>query len=620
MKLILINRERLQALGSFLVDEFDNIIARIRAAWDIEHTADGAHTNVNALTVNTGRLVFDDIAEVSIAEAQVNNFDPAGLTTASILRLDSSLTEVSITGLRVPQDSSGNVLDGRVLVVENITSTTTFVLEADDTNSSARNRFTTPWGPPEDSNSPLQLYLRPSTLTVLIYNAKKARWIVHSAANDASIKVSTLAGSQHDNVSTSSIRRARTFRVDFSAAGGSISGFDGTGVAETTAIRIVNAGLYTFSILHQNTSSSDGNRVQCPGGVRYMIHPREVVDLFKTAEGWRILEKADQWVDVTYAAGNFTTDAGTWTVDSGDQSTYTFQLDGNMMTVSFDIRTSSVATSPTQLRIAVPLSRIIARTMQNRVLALNAGTQIDTAYVEAVAGETHLRVFRDLAGTAWSNATDTTSVRGQIVFMVRDDCAAVSEVHTDVAHGDTSHSDVDHSDMAHSDVAHTDEHTDTPHSDSSHSDIAFVDVAHSDVAFEDVAHEDSAHEDVAHTDISHGDDHGDSGAHEDHGDVEHQDSGEHTDTHDDSPHSDVAHEDTAHEDVPHEDVDHEDVAHSDVAHSDSSHSDTAHADTHTDSAPHQDVAHIDSGHGDTAHSDSAHDDIGYHCDTSHSDI
>jgi hypothetical protein len=610
MKLHLINREHLQSLGSHLVNELDNIISRVRAAWNVEHNAEGAHSNVHSDTIATGRLVFDDIAEVTISETTLNNFDPAGLSTAGILRLDSALSEVSITGLRVPQDASGTVLDGRVLVLENVTSGTVFVLEAEDTNSSPRNRFITPWGPPEDTNSPLQLYLRPSTLTVLIYNSKKARWLVHSGANDASVKVSALAASQHDDVATGAIRRARTIRISFDGTGGSISGFDGTGVAETTRLSIVNTGLYTFYLLHQNTSSSDGNRIQCPGGVRYALNPRETVDLFKTAEGWRLMEKADQWVDVTFSAGNFTTDVGTWTVASGDQNTYTWQLDGNMMTVSFDIRTSTVATAPTQLRIAVPNSRIIARTMQNRVLALNAGAQIDTAYVEALAGQTYLSVYRDLAATAWSNATDTTSVRGQIVFMVRDDCATVSEVHTDVAHGDAAHSDADHSDVAHSDVAHTDSHTDTAHADSAHTDTPEESIPH-----EDVAHEDTAHEDVTHIDIVHGDDHFDSGPHEDHGDIEHQDSGAHTDTHDDLAHADVPHEDVSHEDVAHEDVEH-----GDAAHGDSSHGDTAHGDTHTDTAPHSDVAHVDGGHADTAHADSVHEDIGYHCDTAHSDI
>src|SRR5690606_17792274 len=103
------------------------------------------------------------------------------------------------------------------------------------------------------------------------------------------------------------------------------------------------------------------------------VHPRETCDLHRTSSGWRIVEKADQWVDMPFDAGNFTTDTGTWTVAEADQNTYAYQIDGNKMTVSFDIRTSTVASSPTQLRIAVPGGRTIARTMQNRVLALNAG-------------------------------------------------------------------------------------------------------------------------------------------------------------------------------------------------------------------------------------------------------
>ena len=41
MRLILTQRDRLMSLGSFLVDEFDSLISRIRSGWKVEHAEDG---------------------------------------------------------------------------------------------------------------------------------------------------------------------------------------------------------------------------------------------------------------------------------------------------------------------------------------------------------------------------------------------------------------------------------------------------------------------------------------------------------------------------------------------------------------------------------------------------
>jgi hypothetical protein len=629
VKLILINRERLQSVGSFLVDEFDSLISRIRGGWKIEHTDDGQHGHVHAQTVASGRLVFSDIVPVNVNTAQVDNYDP-GSETAAILRLNSDLSEVTITGLRAPQDENGMVLDGRVLVLENVSSAgTVFRIPHQDTRSFPRNRFDGPriGDSVTVASSTVEVRLHPASTLVLTYNAAKANWIVHSQSNDSYIGHTEFGTSQNDFQPSLSWRALRTARIAATASNLTISGFLSTNIPDTERKTVVNDGLYTIAILHANTSSAIANRVYCPGGVRYLLHPRESMELQRIAGGgWRVIEKADQWADIAFNAGNFTTDTGTWTVASGDVTTLAYQLDGNKMTVSFDLRTTSVASSPTQLRIALPNGRIIARTMQNPILAKDNGTAVSTAYVEALAGQTYLRIFKDLASTAWSAATDTTELRGQITFMVRDDCAGISEAHTDISHGDTGHQDADHSDVAHVDGAHVDTHSDVAHSDALHGDVAHSDT-HSDVAHTDDIHEDVAHVDSAgcntHTDAAHTDSpHGDNGPHEDHGDIEHQDSGHHGD----EPHGDIAHDDThcdqGHGDTAHVDEAHEDVAHSDshsdTAHSDQGHSDNAHQDTHSDT-PHSDTAHTDQGHSDTAHSDSAHQDIGYHCDTSHID-
>lgn len=631
MKLFLVNREQLQALGSALVSEFDSIVARVRGAWNQEHNDDDTHGNVHADTIATGRLTFSDIVDESTSLTQLDNYEPGGLQTAAFLRLTPSV-DVTITGLKVPQDESGTVLDGRVLTIQNASTTANITLPSEHTASIPRNRFVIPYSPTTADTLVANFYLPPASITVLIYNAKMSRWLIASKTNEDISVYATFSGTQNDWAPTG-YREAALIRFAASAASSTITGLSRTNVPVGARKKLVNNGLYLVTLQHMHTGSVANNRFVCSGGIRYMLHPRESVDVIALSEGgWRVADagKADQWIDVTYSAGNFTTDTGTWTVASGDQAVYQYQIDGNKLTLNFRINSSSVATSPTQLRIAVPGGRTIARDAIVPLVAINAGVQITTGLIVAAAGNTFIQIFRDTASTAWGNATDTTAVWGQIAFMINDATGTMSESHSDVAHGDTAHSDADHSDVAHSDVAHGDSHGDAGHTDTPHSDVAHVDTtSHSDVSHSDSAHSDSAHADTPHSDTPHDDvanthtdtphsDHDDLGSAQQHDDVDHGDGGSY---HSDVAHSDEAHVDSAHSDVAHSDVAHVDSSsHSDTAHSDVAHVDGGHSDSHSDTAPHSDVAHVDVAHGDTAHADAAHQDVGYHTDTAHTDI
>ncbi len=653
MKLILTNREQIGALGSYLVSEFDSIIARIRGAWGVEHNDDDTHGNVHSQSIATGRLTFSDIATDTIsATTRLDNYEPAGLTTASLLRLNTTLAVVDITGIKVPQDETGTVIDGRVLAIENVSVNSPFRIFNENTNSLQRNRIVIPWLPAGTESELQWFYLMPGSILFLIYNATKARWVLHGQTNDAVSMTATFGSSQND-YTPSGFRSSKYISLGATAANLTISGFDGRTTTGTTNIPypttkiITNDGLYTFDILHMNTGSVAANRVACPGSVRYRVYPRESVTIYRSAaDTWKIAEKADQWIDVVYAAGDFTASAGNWTVDSADVETLAYHLDGNKMTVAFNIINTDVSAAPVSLKIKIPNSRTAARTMLTApAVVIDAGTAFYSGLAKVTAGGTVIEFFKDAAGTAWTTtAADNTAVYGEITFMVRDDCASITEAHSDVAHADAAHADVEHSDVAHSDVAHGDSHSDSSHTDIAHSDVAHTDVAHSDTPHSDAAHSDGAHDDVAHSDVAHSD-----VAFVDvaHSDIDHDDGTSHTDDggdpnnppnhtdHVDSPHSDVAHNDVAHSDVSHSDVahvdnahadsahsdvTHVDVAHSDVAHSDSAHVDAGHTDSHSDTAPHSDVTHVDVAHSDTVHGDAAHADVGYHCDTAHADV
>lgn len=626
MKTNLRYREQLRAIGAFLLDELDTLIGVLQGSWAVEHTDDDRHGHVHATTLQVGRVSFSNILSTAITTAQVDDFNDSRLRDAGVWRVTiTGVGIASLTSIQAPLDENGTPLDGRILAIENASDKAILSLEHQHTGGSPANRFDIPWRPASVTGATNRHFIPPGGIGLVQYSSAVARWRVISQHNDEILSYAEFGSNQND-FAPANFRAARVVRLVPTAAGLTVSGFASTDLQAPCRKTIINEGVYRFAILHMNTGSSAANRVQCPAGSMYYLHPRESVDIYFETDGtWHIILKADQWVDVAYNASDYTTDsAAVWTVDGADIATLMYQIDGNKMIVAFEILSSDLSAGTQQLRIPIPAGRVSAREVQIPIRVLDAGVA-GIGFARVTAGGTTIDFFKDAAAANWTaTAGDNTYVIGEIAFMVQTSCATVSEPHSDVAHSDTAHGDGGHADVAHVDGAHVDAHSDTAHSDAAHGDTAHSDVAHSDTAHSDVTHEDThsdgAHDDVAHVDVAHDDGHSD--AHADFTDgAGHGDS--HSDQHFDTAHSDTAHADAAHadahSDAAHSDVAHVDTAHADTAHADSGHSDTAHADTHSDT-PHADTAHTDSAHTDTVHADTPHLDVGLHCDTAHADM
>ena len=126
---------------------------------------------------------------------------------------------------------------------------------------------------------------------------------------------------------------------------------------------------------------------------------------------------AHAWTDVAFSAGNFTSDSGSWTVASGDVDYFAYRVLNKTMSISFRIVGSTVSGSPNQLRIAIPASATSAGGPTTICRAIDNGTDrfgvLSTAigfqyvYILAIS-------FATATNVTWANATDTTSVWGQI--------------------------------------------------------------------------------------------------------------------------------------------------------------------------------------------------------------
>jgi hypothetical protein len=131
------------------------------------------------------------------------------------------------------------------------------------------------------------------------------------------------------------------------------------------------------------------------------------------------------WTDVAFSAGNFTGSGSmTWTVESGDQDIFQYTITGDVMTVSFDIATTTVGgTLDTQLEIAIPGGVTVATptgggSWIQTCWRIDNTTEAATVCSVDSAG-TQINVFHsDNTTTTWAASTNASRVAGVITFQI----------------------------------------------------------------------------------------------------------------------------------------------------------------------------------------------------------
>jgi hypothetical protein len=201
-----------------------------------------------------------------------------------------------------------------------------------------------------------------------------------------------------------------------------------TGLTATTAghyVTLSNVGLNTAVFAHNSGSSSAANRIICPNEHICTLHAGDSLDAWydTTASLWRINAPAAPSGPIrpTFAAGDFTASAGTWTVDSGDVSDYSYTVTDKLMTVWFSINDTDVSNAGVALRLAVPGGFTIATgaNCQNLIRVSDAGATEVAGIAQATGGLTYLILYASLAAGGFSStSSDNTDVTGQITFPI----------------------------------------------------------------------------------------------------------------------------------------------------------------------------------------------------------
>lgn len=137
---------------------------------------------------------------------------------------------------------------------------------------------------------------------------------------------------------------------------------------------------------------------------------------------WRLVfHEQGAWITPTYAAGNYTGVAGTWTVDAGDVRQQRYRLSGRSLTVSWALTTTSVTAATTTLQIGNGgYGSFTAAGSQflNVILYDDNGVGLTPTYgqIGSVSTTTNISVTK-LTGTFAASANNTQTF-GQITFEV----------------------------------------------------------------------------------------------------------------------------------------------------------------------------------------------------------
>jgi len=137
------------------------------------------------------------------------------------------------------------------------------------------------------------------------------------------------------------------------------------------------------------------------------------------ANGTKPIPAFTEWTTVPYSSGNFTTDAGTWTVSSANQTTYQYMIIGKTMFLDVALDLTSVSTGVNQLRVAIPGGKTAQiKTANVTLLYDNSNTSAVTAQWFVVANQAYVTVQEINSSSNFAASTSNTFLRLNISFPI----------------------------------------------------------------------------------------------------------------------------------------------------------------------------------------------------------
>ncbi len=198
------------------------------------------------------------------------------------------------------------------------------------------------------------------------------------------------------------------------AADAAMTGIAGGVVGQIFAIKNTGTKIVTFA--HNSGSSSAGNKCfnfvassvtpVAPGGYSAWQHD---------GTQWQIIaHEQGAWITPTFAAGDYTSNAGTWVLSSPDRVTGSYILKGRTLSFIYTLNTTTITGAPTVLLIGNGAwgGFTIASTSTQKMGYANDGA-VHPSYVQATATATTFGLNKD-SGAAWTANTNASYFQGNI--------------------------------------------------------------------------------------------------------------------------------------------------------------------------------------------------------------
>jgi len=272
---------------------------------------------------------------------------------------------------------------------------------------------------------PIYLAFDQSYYFQLRYNNEVPIWDqdnVPGAAGGA--QTLTITGAQNNLVIPAGVSLVRLNNAADLTISGIAAGYDG----QRLNLHSVGAGNVHF--LHRSglsVAANQLNNVATVGLTSLAGGSGSATYIYDATPGvavWRLYAH-EQGAALTppFAAGNFFAGGTqTWTVDAGDVVAYASYLKGRLLTLNWDILTSSVGGVPhANLILALPFNHVV-----HQVLLLPAGVVVDnggarlTGLVQATTGQLALILYKDLTGaTVYTASVNATALSGSITVEVQ---------------------------------------------------------------------------------------------------------------------------------------------------------------------------------------------------------
>lgn len=235
---------------------------------------------------------------------------------------------------------------------------------------------------------------------------------LHSALTSNIVQTDSFTGSVNNFALTTGVRVLYCTNATSRTYTGFSAGIDGQ------RLLVISKGAGQVDFSHQNAGSSASNRLNniATSGPTSLAPGvgRAEFEYDATAARWQLLwHQQGGWITRTFAAGNYTASAGTWTVASSSRDAY--WLRDRTLTMSF-AASGTTSGTPVTVRIALPGYTAAASDGNPYYVSLNGAGAAEGGYWQVAAAGTTLNLQR------YANATfaaGTVSGIGVATFEVQ---------------------------------------------------------------------------------------------------------------------------------------------------------------------------------------------------------